>query len=128
MRRLLAILVLVVLVVVGVNLMSSSEKKEDEKRFQASLAEYQSALKPGSTRFQVEDYFRQHGTAFQRACCDAQNFADRASLGDEPRNLFCQPWKVSLDFQFKSAESRANVARDTDLLTAIDLHREGVCF
>lgn len=128
MRRLLALLVLVILVVVAVNFMSSSEKKEDEKRFQATLAEYQSNLKPGASRSQVEDYLRQHGTAFQRACCDAQNFADRASLGDEPRNLFCQPWKVSLDFQFKSAESPANVARDTDLLTAIALHREGVCF
>ena len=128
MRRLLALLFLVILIVVAVSFMSSSEKKEDEKRFQSTLSDYRSALKPGASRSQVEDYLRQHGTGFERACCDAQNFADRASLGDEPRNLFCQPWKVSVDFQFKSAEAPANVARDSDLLTAIDLHREGVCF
>lgn len=128
MRRLLGFAVVIVIIVVLVNQMSSSEKKEDEKRFQSTLAEHQAALKLGSTRTQVEDYLRQHGTSFERACCDPHNFSDRASLGDEPRNLFCQPWKVSLDFQFKSSEPAASVARDSDLLTAINLHREGVCF
>lgn len=128
MRRLLGLGIIVIIVIVLVNQMSSNERKEDEKRFQSTLSEFRSALKPGSSRSQVEDYLRQHGTAFERACCDAQNFSDRASLGDEPRNLFCQPWKVSLDFQFKGAEPAANVARESDLLTTIDLHREGVCF
>lgn len=128
MLRWLGFGVLVVLVIVGVSLMSSSERKEGEQRFQATLAEYRSAVKPGSSRVQVEEYLQKQNMAFERACCGPQAVSDRAHLGELPRNLFCQPWKVSLDFQFKNSESPANVARDSDVLTGIDLHREGVCF
>jgi hypothetical protein len=128
MLRWLGFGLLVVIVVVAVSLVSSSQRKEDEKRFQATLAEYQSAVKPGTNRAQVESYLQKQNISFERACCGPQAISDRAQLGELPRNLFCQPWKVYLDFQFKSSESPADVARDSDLLTSIDLNREGVCF
>ncbi len=120
--------VIVVVIVVAVSFMSSSEKKDAEKEYQATLATYQSALKPGSSRAQVESYLQKQSMPFERACCEAQVNADRSKLGQLPRNLFCQPWNIYLDFQFKSSETPANVARDTDVLTGVDLHREGVCF
>lgn len=126
MRLWLGLAVLVVLVVVLVSAVQRSERKDAEARFQNTLATYRAALKSGSTRDQVEDYLRQQNTSFTTAGCAAGSSCDRADLGDEPRNLFCQPWKVSAEFQFKNTEPGA--AKGTDLLTSIDLHREGICF
>ncbi len=123
MVRWLGLIVLVGLIVVAVNLMSSSEKKEDEKQFQATVASYRDALKPGTSRAQVEDYFQKQNISF-----DKQPSSDRTKLGEQPRNLFCQPWKVYLDFQFKSSGMGAAAARDSDVLTGMELKREGVCF
>lgn len=123
MIRWLGLLILVVLIVVGVNLVSSSEKRESEKQFQATLAQYRSAVKAGSSRADVESYLQKQNLSFDR-----QVGSDRAKLGEMPRNLFCQPWKVYLDFQFKGTETPANAVRDSDVLTGMDLHREGVCF
>ena len=128
MRMWLGLGVLVVLIVVLVSAVQRSERKDAEVRFQSTLGSYRSALKTGSTREQVENYLRQQNTAFTRSCCEPAVFSDRTDLGDEPRNLFCQPWKVSAEFQFKNAEPPADAAKGSDLLTNIDLHREGVCF
>jgi len=128
MRLWLGIAVLVVLVVVLVSAVQRSERKEAEARFQNTLSSYRAAVKSGSTREQVESYLHQQNTSFTRSCCEPGVFSDRADLGDEPRNLFCQPWKVSAEFQFKNAELSADAAKGSDLLTNIDLHREGVCF
>jgi hypothetical protein len=128
MRLWLGIAALVVLVVVLVSAVQRSERKEAEVRFQNTLSTYRAAVKSGSTREQVESYLHQQNTSFTRSCCEPGVFSDRADLGDEPRNLFCQPWKVSAEFQFKNAEPPADAAKGSDLLTNIDLHREGVCF
>lgn len=128
MRLLLGIGVLVALIVVGVSAMVSSEKKETEARLQNTLATFRSALQPGTTRDKAEAYLHQQNMSFARTCCEPGVFSDRADLGEEPRNIFCQPWKVSLEIQFKNSEPPVNVAKGSDLLTGIDLHREGVCF
>ncbi|HXS78096.1 MAG TPA: hypothetical protein VN753_18100 [Terracidiphilus sp.] len=128
MRMLLGFGVLILLIAVGVNAMVSSDKKEMEARLQSTLAAYRSALQPGTKREQVEAYLHQQNVAFTRSCCEPGIPSDRTDLGDEPRNLFCQPWKVSLEIQFKNSEPPADVAKGSDLLTNIDLHREGVCF
>jgi len=128
MIRWLGFAVLVVIIFVAVSLLSSSEKSESERRFQATLADYRSAVKPGTSRAQVESYLQKQNMPFEQACCEQQAVSDRAKLGEQPRNVFCQPWKVALDFQFKSSESPSNVAHDSDILTGIDLHRDGVCF
>lgn len=128
MRLLLGFGVLILLIVVGVSAMVSSDKKETEARLQNTLASYRAALQPGTKREQVEAYLHQQNVAYTRTCCEPGVFSDRTNLGDEPRNVFCQPWKVSLDLQFKNGEPPADVAKGSDLLTSIDLHREGVCF
>lgn len=128
MRMWLGLAVLVVLVVVLVSAVQRSERKEAEVRFQNTLASYRAALKSGSSREQVESYLHQQNTSFTRSCCEPGIFHDRADLGEEPRNLFCQPWKVSAEFQFKNTEPPADAAKGSDLLTNIDLLREGVCF
>ena len=125
MLRWLGFAVLIVLIIVAVNLISSSERRTSEQQYQATLVEYRSALKPGTSRAEVENYLQKQNVSFERN--GAQADSDRAKLGEMPRNLFCQPWKVYLDFQFKSAEP-AGTFQDNDLLTGIDLHREGVCF
>jgi len=128
MRTWLGLGVLVVFVIVLVSAVQRSERKDAEVRFQNTLASYRSALKSGTSREQVENYLHQQNTAFTRSCCEPGIFSDRTDLGDEPRNLFRQPWKVSAEFQFKNAEPPADAAKGSDLLTNIDLHREGVCF
>jgi hypothetical protein len=128
MRLLVGFVILVVLIIAGVNALVSSEKKETEARLQNTLAEYRSALKSGTSREQAEAYLHQHNVAFTRSCCQPGVFSDMADVGDEPRNLFCQPWKVSVEFQFKNIEAPAEAAKGSDTLTNVDLHREGVCF
>jgi len=128
MRLWLGLVVLVVLVVMLVNAVQRSERKNAEASFQRTLESYHSALKNGSTREQVENYLHQQNTVFTRSCCEPGIYSDRTDLGEEPRNLFCQPWKVSAEFHFKNAEPPADAAKKSDLLTNIDLHREGVCF
>ena len=128
MRLLLGIGVLVVLLVVLVSAVQRSERKDSEARFQQTLATYRTALRSGSSREQVEAYLHEQNTSFTRSCCEPGVFSDRVDLGDEPRNLFCQPWKVSAEFQFKNVEEPAQAAKGSDVLTNIDLHREGVCF
>jgi hypothetical protein len=126
MLRWLGFAVLVVVIVVAVNFMSSGERKESEQRYQATLVQYQTTLKPGTTRADVEKYLQKQNLAFDQGI--PQPLSDRTKLGELPRGLFCQPWKVYLDFGFKSADPSASTPRDSDLLTAVDLHREGVCF
>jgi hypothetical protein len=128
MRLLLGVGVLVVLVVLLVSALQRSERKDSEARFQNTVAAYRAALKSGSSREQVETYLHEQNTSFTRSCCEPGVFSDRTDLGDEPRNLFCQPWKVSAEFQFKNAKPPADAAKGSDVLTNIDLHREGVCF
>ena len=128
MRLLLGFGLLIVLVVVGVSAMVSSDKKETESRLQKTLAAYRTALPPGTKREQAEAYLHQQDLAYSRTSGQPGVFPDRAELGDEPRNVFCQPWKVSMEIQFKNTESPADVAKGSDVLTSIDLHREGVCF
>jgi hypothetical protein len=118
--------IIAVIIVVAVNLISSNERKESERQYQATLAEYRSALKPGTTRTEVESYLQKQNTSFERLPAPASS--DRAELGEMPRNLFCQPWKVYVDFEFKSSDPAATAARDSDVLAGVDLHREGVCF
>ena len=128
MRLLLGVAVLVVLVIVLVNAMERSQRKESEARLQSALASYQAALKSGSTRAQVESYLQQQNTSFTTDKCESGISCDRVDLGEEPRNLFCQPWKVSAEFRFTSAQPSTGAATGSDVLTAIGLHREGVCF
>lgn len=128
MRLLIGIAVLVVLIVVLVSAVQRSEQKDSEARFQNTLASYRTALKPGSTREQVESYLNQQNTSFTTGGCESATACDRVDLGQEPRNLFCQPWKVSAEFRFGHTEPAAGDPKNSDLLTAIELHREGVCF
>jgi len=119
---------LVVLVVVAVSAVQRSDRKEAEVRFQTTLSSYRAALKAGSSREQVESYLHQQNTSFTRSCCEPGVFSDRTDLGDEPRNLFCQPWKVSAEFQFRNVVPPADAAKGSDILNNIALHREGICF
>lgn len=128
MRLLLGIGVLVVLIVVLVSAVQRSERKESDARFHSTVASYQATLKSGSTRKQVESYLAGQNTSFTTAACESSTPCDRVELGEEPRNLFCQPWKVSAEFQFNNAEPPTGTAKESDLLSAIELHREGVCF
>lgn len=128
MRMLLGMVVLVVLVVVLVSAVQRSERKESDARFQNTLASYRTTLKSGSTREQVESYLSQQNASFTTDHCGSATPCDRVDLGEEPRNLFCQPWKVSAEFRFNSAAATNSPTKSSDLLTAIELHREGVCF
>jgi hypothetical protein len=55
-----------------------------------------------------------------------QALTDRAPLGEEPRNLFCNPWKVYLDFDFTGSDTQT--VQSGDVLKSIDVRKEGVCF
>jgi hypothetical protein len=122
MRLWLGIGALVLCVVALTLVYTSAEKKRNEEAFHTTLSSFQTALVTGTNRTQVEDYLRQHGISFTNG---PQNTYVRVDLGQEPRNLFCQPWNVYADFQFKEPNA-ANPG--SDRLTSIDLHREGICF
>jgi len=124
MRILLGFGILVIGIIAITSIMSSAEKKRSEAEFQASLATYQTALHMGTSRTQVEDYLRQNGIPFTNG---PQSLSDRVSLGQQPRNLFCQPWNVYADFQFEGSAT-GGADPNYQRLKSIDLHREGVCF
>ena len=128
MRLLLGVGVLVVLVIVLVSAVQHSERNDSQARFQNTLASYRAALKSGATREQVESYLQQQNTSFTSGGCESSTPCDRVDLGEEPRNLFCQPWKVSAEFRFNNTQPPTGAPKTSDLLTAIELHREGVCF
>jgi len=122
MRVWVGIGILVVLVIAIASIIFSGQRKRDDIIFQNNLTTYRSALRTGTSRSQVEDYLRQQGTDFTQGCGESQAHCDRVNLGEEPRNLFCQPWTVYADFQYEGSDS------GSEHLTSIDLHREGVCF
>ena len=125
MRLWLGMGLLAVCVIAIANLVYSAEKKKSEVALQTTLTTFRTALQAGTSRTQVEDYIRQQGMSFTQG---PQTLSDRVSLGEEPRNLFCQPWNVYIDFQFKGSDTANGAEPGSQRLTSIDLHREGVCF
>jgi hypothetical protein len=98
-----------------------------QTEYKGRLAESRSALAPGSSRQHVEDYLRQKGIPFERVCCKADDFSDRARIGHEPRNWICGDWNVYLEFRFESGTTGLRAATGTDRLKQIDLYQNGPC-
>ena len=126
MRQWLGIGLLAVIVIAILNLNSFVRKKREDKRFLSTLLEYRSALKPGTSRTEVEDYLRQKGLPYTRSCCEPGIFSDRSKIGELPPHWTCRNWSVYLDFQFQSTGD-ADAASGTDRLTKIDLYENGQC-
>ena len=126
MRQWLDIGLLAVLVIAMFNVVSFVRKKRDDKQFLSTLLTYRSALKPGTSRAEVEDFLRSQGMPYTRSCCEPGVFSDRSKIGELPPHWTCRNWAVYLDFQFQNAGG-ADVASGTDRLMKIDLYENGQC-
>jgi tRNA(Ile)-lysidine synthase TilS/MesJ len=125
MRQWLGIALLVVIFLTIINVTSFVRRKQDEDQYRARLSALRSAVKPGASRADVENYLRRQGMPYVRSCCNAGVFSDRSKIGQLPPKWTCRNWNVYLDFRFQNTEG--NVASGDDRLTKIDLYEDGEC-
>ncbi|HYL73047.1 MAG TPA: hypothetical protein VEU96_02525 [Bryobacteraceae bacterium] len=92
----------IVLVIVGAtwaiavrSALKASAKKEREARYESALQTYSRSLKPGSTRKEVEDYFRANDVTFEQGTS-----ADLVRVGKEETTRHCRDNYVYVAFEF----------------------------
>lgn len=127
LRQWIGFALLFVLVIALFDVVSFVQKKRDDKRFLENLMAYRSALKPGTSRADVEEYLRRQGMPYARSCCEPGVFSDRSKIGEMPPKWTCRNWNVYLDFKFQNPEGPIHAASGTDRLTKIDLYENGEC-
>jgi hypothetical protein len=105
---------------------AASLARQREAFYQATLRSYSDALKPGSTRKEVESYFRAHNTAFRQTCgmYDWRNaFADLVKIGEESHPWYGSEHNVYVGFEFVSAGTHEMPrSEDSDTVTSVTLY------
>ena len=131
MKRWLAVALAVIIAVAvcaGVSYWRAKQfEKEHQAAYETKLAGFQSALQPGMSREQVEDYLRGKGLPFQRSCCESGVFSDLTKIGQNPPNWVCRGWNVYVEFKFENALKDAQTATPSDRLKSMDLYQKGIC-
>lgn len=127
MRQWLAVGWFVVFILAIVAVVSFVRGKRNDAQYQATLLQYRSALKPGATRAEVEDFLRRQRLPFERTCCEATEFFDRTKIGTRSHKFFCSDQNIYLEFKFDNGPQKAQVASGSDALTKIDLVEQGLC-
>jgi len=100
----------------------------DQKReaaYQATMKSYSEALKPGTTRREVEDYLRARQTTFGRWGGTLKDPAqtDVITIGKLWKPWFCSEHNVYIKFHFSRLNQHADPTQgvlDSDVLTNIE--------
>jgi hypothetical protein len=89
---------------------------ENETRYQAFVLAYSQALKPGTTREEVEAHLHREGKAFQK-WTDRQQATpdDFVKIGSEPAPWYCNERNVYVRFNFRPHRSESVQTLMTDL-------------
>ena len=100
-------------------------ERRREAGYQATLSEYSRALKPGSTRKDVEQYLKAKGITFGRFCCvdERKGFATMLELGREDGPWYCSGIYVSVAFVFPPNNMPTWSPDDADVLEGVQLFR-----
>ena len=97
-----------------------------EAGYQVQLAAYTAALKPGTTRTEVEAYLRTNGKEFHQTCCMGKwknAYDDLTKIGQERHPWYCSAHTVYIGFEFVSGGSHEfPEAHDSDTLKGIQIY------
>ncbi|HMG84824.1 MAG TPA: hypothetical protein VK574_03735 [Terracidiphilus sp.] len=121
--------IVIVLALGNIHSFMRAKQKEQQRQatYRAKVDVYRSILKPGISREKVEAYLRQTGAQYQRSCCEAGVFSDRARIGHEAPGWVCRNWDVYVEFKFAGVDGNQAVAAPGDTLKQIDLFQNGSC-
>ncbi len=97
-----------------------------EVAYKSALNSYSTALKPGMTRKEVEDYLRGNAVGFQQMCCidERSAFADLVKIGKEDAPWYCSEQNIYVAFQFAGVEPHEDLkVSDSDTLKRVTIFR-----
>ena len=111
---------------------AKTQQKQHEDRYQTALAQYETALKPGMKRREVESYLRSNGVGFYTSggVENYSTFSDLIIIGHEKHPWYCSAHNVYIAINFARLESVVTDLRpkDSDTLAAISIeHRLEGC-
>jgi hypothetical protein len=111
----------------GACMHSAGQARRRDAGYQAQLAAYSAALKPGTTRKDVEDYLRSKGRDFQQMCCmnrpPKNAYDDLTTIGREPHAWYCSAHNVYVGFEFVSSGSHEfPEAHDSDTMKSVQIY------
>ena len=121
------IVVLSIVACIGVKgLFDTKAAKERQTRYKAELKNYSDALRPGTSRLEVEAYLQQHHRPYQQMCCVAIHrsaYADLVKVGQERPPWYCNQNNIYVAFEFDATEPHGLTAdaRDSDKLLGTKL-------
>jgi hypothetical protein len=133
--RMLLIFGVLALIVEGIWLALQAREKhnaaEREATYQRILADCQSALRPGTTRGEVEQHFHAHETQFKHMCCvcktcePSATYDDLVKVGQESAPWFCSEHTVYIAFEFNpKSQSEAPETNDSDTLKRVSIFHQ----
>jgi len=107
---------------------AESHATQREASYQATLRSYSLALRPGSTRKDVEAYLQGNNKPFHRMCCmerlGKNAWDDLTKIGEESHPWYCSARNVYIGFEFVSAGTHSlPEAHEPDTLTKIMIFR-----
>ena len=112
-------------------LLDAKALKERQTLYTATLKDYSDALRPGTSRLEVEAYLQQQHRPYQQMCCVAIHrsaYADLVKVGQERppwycNQRYCNQNNIYVAFEFDATEPHGLTAdaRDSDKLLGAKL-------
>jgi hypothetical protein len=93
-------------------------ERRQEAAYQSILLSYSKAVRPGTSRRDLETYFRLRSTPFHRQRLQEQDaYADLTKIGEGDHPWYCKRKSVYIAFQFNSTEKRPDSTGQSPLDT-----------
>ena len=93
-------------------------ERKQEAAYQAALRTYSNAIQLGTSRRDLETYFRLRATPFHRQRIQEQDaYADLTKIGEGDHPWYCKRKSVYVAFQFNSTEKRPDSTGQSPLDT-----------
>jgi predicted outer membrane lipoprotein len=99
-------------------------ERRQEAIYQAALRSYSAAIRPGSTRRDIETYLRLRAKPFHRQAIEEHSaYADLTKIGEGNHPWYCKRKSIYVAFQFNAVENRPDSTRQSpsDTLKQITL-------
>jgi hypothetical protein len=105
---------------------AAAQAQQREAGYHLALQSYSDALKPGTTRKDVETYLRQQSATFRNQCCidtpGSDAWDDLVKIGEESPPWYCGEHNVYIAFSFDAVEPhKVPQANDSDTLRRVQI-------
>ncbi|HEY1767031.1 MAG TPA: hypothetical protein VGG26_05225 [Terracidiphilus sp.] len=99
-------------------LWEQNTERKREAAYQSVLLSYSKAVRPGTSRRELETYFRLRSTPFHRQRIQEQDaYADLTKIGEGDHPWYCKRKSVYVAFQFNATEKRPDSTGQSPLDT-----------